>query len=432
MKDCNELLDLLEQKELETTKIEFKRSPILKNPKDLAFGLVALANRYGGKLVIGITDEGEFEGKEIFKVDKAKGIIDNICNDRCSPPIEYSIDCLECVKGDVLIVNVERRKDVPHAYTRRSNGEIMSRTYYIRTSHGKRLVTDKQLDWMFRSVSDPGFYTTFTFQMSYDVDTLQPIILEDLPWQNYFTDPLFLNIFQKFTGEDAKYAHKEPINYIQLFLEIMPILTLGKLAMDYSIHWNVSYDQRGEMLRIHIITDLPKTEYSIQDIIHLSDNTILNQTSVNLDNAFQNALQTICVPKDVEIKLIRNEKDHPALTTTGLKIYKDNEFQLDIRFNYLMWRYGFPSHHPINAITKKDRMEEQRQIATITIQTDIKSSINLYDYNITNLDEIRNWMLNISNSLENHLSWEKYAAKIPSPMLFRIDHNVKKIVKKLS
>jgi len=78
---CKEIYELLRAKDLEKIKIEFKQLDEIRNAKgqkDLAKELVALANHSGGKLILGLKDNGEFEGKNILDLDKDKGIINNL------------------------------------------------------------------------------------------------------------------------------------------------------------------------------------------------------------------------------------------------------------------------------------------------------------------------------------------------------------------
>ncbi len=104
MATCEEIHKILKNPEKENMKNEFKDSRILKSndgEKKLCCEIVAFANRYGGKILIGINDDDGFEGKGIFKdkgIDSYKGTIDNIIHAHISPIIECEIEFLECDK----------------------------------------------------------------------------------------------------------------------------------------------------------------------------------------------------------------------------------------------------------------------------------------------------------------------------------------------
>jgi len=153
MTTCEEIQKLLEKSEIENIKFELKSLKILKNDdwKDkLAKEFVAFANQNGGKVIIGLQDDGTFDGEKDYNVDKLKGDINNVIRDKISPIIDYNFEFLECDGGDLSIISIEKRKDIPHAYImKRESHEIKNRIYYIRTPHGKRLVTDQELSDLF-------------------------------------------------------------------------------------------------------------------------------------------------------------------------------------------------------------------------------------------------------------------------------------------
>ena len=66
MTSCAEIHNLLENSEIENLKYELKSSKILKNDdwkEKLAKEIIVFANRVGGKVIIGLQDDGTFDGK---------------------------------------------------------------------------------------------------------------------------------------------------------------------------------------------------------------------------------------------------------------------------------------------------------------------------------------------------------------------------------
>ena len=153
MTTCKEIQELLEKSEIENIQYELKSSEILKEDdwKDkIAKELVAFANRTGGKVIIGLQNDGTYNGKAEYDVDKLKGDINNIIRDKISPKINYNFEFLECVQGDLSIISVEKKIDIPYAYiVKREGHEIKNRIYYIRTPHGKSLVSNQELSNLF-------------------------------------------------------------------------------------------------------------------------------------------------------------------------------------------------------------------------------------------------------------------------------------------
>jgi hypothetical protein len=152
--DCQALEELVDREAPEDLKLELKSADYLQEPDwktTIAEELTALANRVGGRLVIGIDDDGEFEGRQNFSEADLRQDLDNICHDKVSPRLDYDLQLLSCTGGDVAVIEVPRRSGMPHAIVQRSGPEIKTRKYYVRTKHGKRLADDHQLAAMFEA-----------------------------------------------------------------------------------------------------------------------------------------------------------------------------------------------------------------------------------------------------------------------------------------
>lgn len=232
-----------QSREKENLKIELKNSGILNHTERrriLACEIIALANRHGGKLIIGVNDDGIYEGKNIFKnnidVHQCKEIIDDICHSAISPIIDYNLDFIETKNADILVVKIPKREKIPHAFVKRGqSGEIKSRVYYIRTRHGKRLVGDNQLQWLFNHQGDADFTYEFRNVITYNKKTLEVSLspIEQVPcWINYN------NIIKTVAPQCVRLYHE---NYYQnsinlnesrkwFFVGIVPYVFINSLA----------------------------------------------------------------------------------------------------------------------------------------------------------------------------------------------------------
>ena len=115
----------------EDYKTEFKEAVY----KTINKEIVAFANASGGKIYIGITDEGEIKGINI--TNGLKSQIENIAKN-CDPKISVSFQ--EMKKEKVLIVEIEESKKKPH---RCSSG------YYIRSgATSQKLNSEEIRDFM--------------------------------------------------------------------------------------------------------------------------------------------------------------------------------------------------------------------------------------------------------------------------------------------
>jgi hypothetical protein len=219
----------------------------------IAEGIVAFANRYGGKLIFGIKDDGDFQGKSIFDIDNNKGTIEEICYKRISPVIDYDIEFFQYDEGDILVVDIPRKKNMPHAYIEERKGpDIKERTYYIRTNHGKRLLTDRQLQWLFQHQEEPDFVYPFRIVLSYLTDSLEFVDtfqIEHPNYVSYYWD--FLNIPK---NDREKLKENSQSKLASFFLEISPYAFLRSLLY-FSDSWLININRHK--VTPHSIT-LPK------------------------------------------------------------------------------------------------------------------------------------------------------------------------------
>ena len=171
--------------------------------------IVAFANREGGRLIIGIKDDGSPEGKGVFSrcnpndpnkaFDKFKGAINNICTSRISPIINLAIEHHEKDGYEFMEIVVAKQTLMPHAVVRKTaSGQIVSRKYYIRTSHSHETVSDTQLEWLFNSSNRKE--ETLSASLSITTDKY----LAGIPTVSKSTDDLFIlqpravNILQEY------------------------------------------------------------------------------------------------------------------------------------------------------------------------------------------------------------------------------------------
>lgn len=124
--------------------LEFKKSDILSDPVKLAREMVAFSNSIGGRILIGICDDGTVEGMKAKKEHEL--FIMNIARDRCDPPLAPSFSTINRPGGDIYELKVTRFRTFPHA-TRTENGKV----YYIRVGTTVREATSIELALLFES-----------------------------------------------------------------------------------------------------------------------------------------------------------------------------------------------------------------------------------------------------------------------------------------
>jgi ATP-dependent DNA helicase RecG len=134
-----ELLELIKNRE--NSGVEFKRD-VIEN-RNLAKELVAFANLQGGRVLLGVEDDGSVSG--ITRNDLEEWVM-TTCRDKIRPEIIPYFEIIREVEPgkDVAIVQVERGWSVHHVWHNNH------RTYYIRVGTQSREASPEELERLFQ------------------------------------------------------------------------------------------------------------------------------------------------------------------------------------------------------------------------------------------------------------------------------------------
>ncbi len=125
----------------ESDTIEFK-SQIPKNGEGIAVSAVAFANRGGGRIFVGVENDGQIIG---CPGTNLKDTLTSVLRDRCEPALQFEITEAMVGGKPVYIIAVPEGKDKPY--------QVREKGFYLRTGATNRLVTRYELDEMYGSKS---------------------------------------------------------------------------------------------------------------------------------------------------------------------------------------------------------------------------------------------------------------------------------------
>lgn len=99
--------------------LEFKRR--VPSPERIAKEVVAFANSDGGKVLLGVDDDGQISG--LKDVQEELFLLENALERHCDPPIDFRISTLPVSRRrEVLVIDVPNSADKPHFLVRPENG----------------------------------------------------------------------------------------------------------------------------------------------------------------------------------------------------------------------------------------------------------------------------------------------------------------------
>jgi len=428
-----ELNKLIKKKE--RMKVEFKTTPLLisseKNRFEIASQLVAFANRNGGFLIFGVKDDGSFEGAKIDE-DKETRKISNIAKDKCSPPVVFTHHFIQTNKGDVLIIEIERRKGIPHAVVERANHEIKKRAYYIRTPKGKRLVDDKMLEWLFSNTGEPRLSSRFQFFVTYNRKTLglPPFECPMSFWS-------FIPFFNALSEKDKKYLLEDEFSRIGSFVvEIAPFAMFQYFAYLFRDSWQVDiFRAKGIKKTRPIRTTIKGREIKLSNIPIPSPSFISN-LSIDPQKIIEKPMGKIVVPPDADV-VVQLSKPKEKFTQSVFRIYKEEAFSIETRFSVSQWTTGLPfpspSRHKYQRIDVSDkrRKEFEESIATVCIDVTFNADYKFPDVNDPLFNEQFEYGKAILDQLENDWNWDRFLNQLPHGKLYSIEDKIDEILRRL-
>jgi len=124
----------------ENPKVEFKSSEYVKGKKncELSKAMAGFANYKGGKILIGVNDDGTIEGFSCNKgkIKKYQESVYQLAGTNCNPPIIPEIDSIKLDEGVVLVIDIPKNSGNPV----RACGK-----FYIRHGNTTRELTQEEL-----------------------------------------------------------------------------------------------------------------------------------------------------------------------------------------------------------------------------------------------------------------------------------------------
>lgn len=137
--------------------LEFKHK--VPRPERIAKEIVALANTNGGRIVLGVSDDGTIRG--VADASEEEFLLRQATEAHCRPPVEYETERIVIApRQDVIIVTIPESQSKPHfvAGDPATNGEGLA---YVRVEEKSMEASDETLELLREQNEEAG--VTFEF-----------------------------------------------------------------------------------------------------------------------------------------------------------------------------------------------------------------------------------------------------------------------------
>lgn len=132
-----EAIDLIEMiGRGEDSHTQFKQSQDVTNAQSLAGELVAFANDKGGRILVGVSDQGEVTGLSTVDIRRINQLVANTATNNVRPPINPETE--NVLVGDRLVMVVTVREGISKPYSDNSG------VFWVKCGSDKRRVTSRE------------------------------------------------------------------------------------------------------------------------------------------------------------------------------------------------------------------------------------------------------------------------------------------------
>lgn len=429
-----ELYSLLQSEENDT--LDFKSADLLREPDGenrykIAKHLVGFANHNGGKLVFGVNDDREPEGKELLE-EKSLGTISEIISTQISPSIDFtylyfSTDNNDLSQGTIFVVDVHQSSSpVPHAIIENSGGKIRKREYRIRAGESTRLVSNEELLALFKDHTNIDLKYSGSIHFLLDDDYL-PAKTKYKPRYQYTFDRHFWELgsddgtlIEKIKDGSSDHSDRaiERIIGAQYALTISTILSHPEFTFVSEKELADRINEPVDKLTFNIKSIEPS------DIILNSDsNPLIDKTAMEKPGIFpehDSRFDYFKIPESANVSIWED--------FDGFDIHNDH-FSLSFSIDLIEVGVGLPTPHPDSVPEPGEYglIAQNRSNATMDSHITISSEFKYPNQDISEFESYRVYCESIIGIFERVFNWEEYVDNLPDTKLLKIEKMIEEI-----
>lgn len=399
----------------ESPHLEFKESGILASgPRKIAKQLVGFVNRGGGKLAIGINDDGEIAGDEIT-LDPVLNRLLDIARKRCSPRVEFSYEFFEEEAGDVLVLDIDSRDRIPHAVVKRTESEISSREHFIRSGNSTRLVSDEELRWLFQNRPNPEVDYQSRWWSVYHKDNLGVPKIE-LPEVNTYR--LAFTDLEDEKKTNLVKSGKMP----EYILSLAPFLFLNSLTARHGPSWKSEIKEISVGHQITRKEDVPDIKIDINEtqVKGFKDSILSEYYTDPINCIFGGGFSTL---EGVEptIDLCPDEERKSRFI-----LKKPNSFLFEVIFEMAGSWPGIPPEHPRGP--NQIGGSEEHEYGHVELHINFSSEFEFPDKQDNKIELHQEYADEIVRLIQDYWSIDEKLSELPDDLLYDVDEKLSRFL----
>ena len=193
-KELEAAIQQLTSSHTDNQSIEEKES-VGKMPSTIAETISAFANGSGGTIILGLSEENDFEPAKGFDARRIADALSQACSDKLTPPVRADIDILEHGDANVVVASIDEilPRDKPCYVT--SKG--MYRGSFIRSFDGDRKLSPYEIDRLLEDKTQPSYDAEIVAKAT--MDDLNKNLLDDVIQRQKSLHP---RLFASFSDEE--------------------------------------------------------------------------------------------------------------------------------------------------------------------------------------------------------------------------------------
>lgn len=193
-KELEAAIQQLKSSHTDNQSIEVKES-VGKMPSTIAETISAFANGSGGTIILGLSEENDFEPAKGFDARRIADALSQACSDKLTPPVRADIDILEHGDANVVVASIDEilPRDKPCYVT--SKG--MYRGSFIRSFDGDRKLSPYEIDRLLEDKTQPSYDAEIVAKAT--MDDLNKNLLDDVIQRQKSLHP---RLFASFSDEE--------------------------------------------------------------------------------------------------------------------------------------------------------------------------------------------------------------------------------------